>query len=113
MRLRYFAAASVLAAGLATAAHARDLPDSGPAVDGSPAWFTDRAPDIHVHNYASMCMADIAKFCRGKTEEALRICRSSNKTKVSQTCQTVPFNRVNPILAQGAAFRGPAPVGSL
>jgi hypothetical protein len=88
MRLWYFAAAAVLASGLAAAARTGDVPDSCPAVDGSPAWFTDRAPDMHVHNYAGMCTADIAKFCAGKTEEALRICLSSNKTKLGQSCRT-------------------------
>jgi hypothetical protein len=88
MRLWYFAAAAVLAVGVGATAQARDVADSGPAVDGSPAWFTDRAPDMHVHNYTTMCTADTAKFCGGKSGETLRICLSSNKAKVSQTCQT-------------------------
>ncbi len=88
MRLSHIAAAAVLTTVLATLAYARDVPESGPAVDGSPAWFTDHATDIHVHDYASMCTADTAKFCAGKTGEPLRICLSSNKARVSQTCQT-------------------------
>jgi hypothetical protein len=88
MRIWYSAAAAVFAAGLATFAFARDVPESGPAVDGSPAWFTDHAADIHVHNYTDMCTTDITKFCSGKADQALRICLSSNKTRVSQTCQT-------------------------
>jgi len=88
MRISYSAAAAVFAAGLAGFAFARDVPESGPAADGSPAWFTDHAADIHVHNYTDMCTSDIPKFCSGKTEQALRICLSSNKAKVSKSCQT-------------------------
>lgn len=88
MRIFYSAVAAVFAAGLATFAFARDVPESGPAADGSPAWFTDHAADIHVHNYTAMCTSDMAKFCSGKTDQALRTCLSSNKSKVSQTCQT-------------------------
>jgi hypothetical protein len=66
----------------------REVPESGPAVDGSPAWFIDHAADIHVHNYATMCVPDAAKFCSGKTDQGLRTCLSANKTRVSQTCQT-------------------------
>ena len=88
MRLMHIAAFAVVVAGLTMAAFARDVPESGPAVDGSPAWFTDHASDIHVHNYETMCAGDTAKFCMGKTGEALRICLSSNKSRVSATCQT-------------------------
>jgi hypothetical protein len=86
MKLLYIAV--VLAVGLAPVASARDVAESGPAVDGSPAWFTDHASDIHVHDYVTMCTPDAAKFCSGKAGEALRICLSSNKLKVSSTCQT-------------------------
>jgi hypothetical protein len=81
-------AAIFLTLGLTVMASARDVPESGPAADGAPAWFIDSAPDIHVHDYETMCVSDTARFCTGKTGEALRICLSSNKTKVSQTCQT-------------------------
>lgn len=87
MRVSYIAAA-VVAVGLAGYAFARDVPESGPAADGSPAWFTEHAADIHVHNYTDMCTSDITRFCAGKTAQALRICLSSNKARVSQTCQT-------------------------
>jgi hypothetical protein len=87
MRLSHIAAAAVLTVVFAALAYAREVPESGPAVDGSPAWFTDHALDIHVHDYATMCTADTAKFCAGKIGEPLRICLTSNKARVSQTCQ--------------------------
>jgi streptogramin lyase len=88
MRLSQIAIAGLLAALLGTLAYARDVPESGPAMDGSPAWFTDHAADIHVHNYETMCTEDTVKFCAGKSAEALRICLSTNKKRVSQSCQT-------------------------
>src|SRR5579872_4799464 len=88
MRLAHIAAATALATALISAASARDVPESGPAADGSPAWFTDHAADMHVHNYETMCVSDTAKFCAGKAGEALRICLSSNKSRVGATCQT-------------------------
>ncbi len=88
MRLAHIAAAIVLATALISAASARDVAESGPAADGSPAWFTDRAADIHVHNYETMCTADTAKLCAGKAGEPLRICLASNKPRLSQSCQT-------------------------
>ena len=84
----FFVAAAALITSLTLAAAARDVPESGPAADGSPAWSIDHGSDIHVHNYTSMCTEDSRKFCAGKTDEALRICLSSNKSRVSQTCQT-------------------------
>ena len=86
--MRFSGTAALLVFGLLTVASARDVQESGPAADGSPAWFIDHAADIHVHNYETMCTGDTAKYCAGKNREALRICLSSNKTKVSQTCQT-------------------------
>src|SRR5215469_18295714 len=88
MNVRRLIVTSVLVVGLGAAASARDVAENSPAMDGSPAWFIDHAPDIHVHNYTSMCTEDIAKFCKGKAGEPLRICLSSNKSKVSPTCQT-------------------------
>jgi len=88
MRLLHLAAAAVIAAGLTTIALARNAPESGPAAGGSPAWFIDHGADIHVHNYATQCVPDAAKFCSGKTDQGLRTCLSSNKSRVSQTCQT-------------------------
>src|SRR6185437_5035256 len=88
MRLSHFAAAAVIGIGLTAMALARDVPESGPAADGSPAWFIDHAADIHVHNYATQCVPDAAKFCSGKTDQGLRTCLSSNKARVSQSCQT-------------------------
>ena len=67
MRLMHIAAFAVVVTGLTMVAFARDVPESGPAVDGSPAWFTDHASDIHVHNYETMCARPTrAKFCDGK-----------------------------------------------
>jgi len=86
--MRFSGTAALLILGLVTMASARDVQESGPAADGSPAWFIDHAADIHVHNYETMCTSDAARFCAGKDHEALRICLSSNKSKVSQTCQT-------------------------
>jgi hypothetical protein len=86
--MRFSGTAALLVLGLITMASARDVQESGPAADGSPAWFVDHAADIHVHNYETMCTSDTARYCAGKTREALRICLSSNKAKVSQTCQT-------------------------
>jgi len=88
MRGFHIGTMAAAAIGLAGAALARDVPQSGPASDGSPAWFLERAPDIHVHDYAAMCTSDIAKFCAGKSGEKLRICLSSNKKRVSGRCQT-------------------------
>jgi hypothetical protein len=88
MRRFQVAIVTIFAAGLTGIAFAREVPQSGPAIDGSPAWYLDHTPDIHVHNYAEMCTSDIAKFCTGKAAEALRICLSSNKLGVSSTCQT-------------------------
>ncbi|HUE65195.1 MAG TPA: hypothetical protein VMO78_12540 [Rhizomicrobium sp.] len=88
MRLVHIAATTILVAGLIPAAFARDVPESGPAANGSPAWFVDHAADIHVHNYETMCTVDSAKLCAGKAGEALRICLSSNKPRLSQSCQT-------------------------
>lgn len=76
------------AIGFAGMALAREVPQSGPAKDGSPAWFLDHAPDIHVHDYATLCTSDVGKFCSGKTGEPLRICLSSNKSGVSESCRT-------------------------
>jgi len=67
---------------------ARDVPQSGPAADGSPAWLLEQAADIHVHDYAAMCTSDIAKFCTGKSGQPLRVCLSANKKQVSESCQT-------------------------
>jgi hypothetical protein len=84
MRLLFIAAAAVVAAGVVT--FAREVPQSGPAVDGSPAWYIDHAPDIHEHNYAAKCVSDTAKFCSGKSGQALRTCLSANKARVNKTC---------------------------
>jgi hypothetical protein len=84
-RLPIGAAVAVLLAGVALA---REVPQSGPAANGSPAWVLEHAADIHVHNYADMCTSDIARFCAGKTDEPLRICLSSNKRQVSESCRT-------------------------
>src|SRR5579872_4721345 len=88
MRLAHIAAATALATALISAASARDVPESGPAADGSPAWFAEHAAEIPVHNYETMCTADSAKLCAGKSGEPLRICLSSNKPKLNQSCQT-------------------------
>lgn len=79
---------AAVAVGFVGIALAREVPQSGPAADGSPAWFLDHAPDIHVHDYAAMCTSDIEKFCKAKTGEALRICLSSNKSRVGESCRT-------------------------
>lgn len=86
--MRFHLIAAVSFAALAGLAQARDVPQGGPSVDGSPAWFIDHASDIHVHNYETMCVVDSVKFCAGKSGEGLRICLSSNKARVSPGCQT-------------------------
>ena len=86
--MRFSGIAALLVLGLVTTASARDVPQSGPAVDGSPAWFIDHAADIHVHNYETMCTEDAARLCGGRTGQVLRTCLSSNKSKLGQTCQT-------------------------
>lgn len=88
MRRSLFGTAMVSAVALAGVCLGREVPQSGRAVNGSPAWFLEHAPDIHVHDYAAMCTSDIGKFCAGKSGETLRICLSSNKKRVSDKCQT-------------------------
>src|ERR1041384_3144220 len=88
MRGWYVGVGAAAAPGPVCGAPARDVAQSGPAADGSPAWTLERAADIHVHDYATMCTSDIAKFCAGKSDEALRICLSSNKKRVNESCQT-------------------------
>ena len=88
MRCFHIGAVAAAAVGLAGIALAREVPQSGPAIDGSPAWYLDHTPDIHVHNYATRCTSDIEPFCSGKTGEPLRICLSTNKSRVSESCRT-------------------------
>lgn len=88
MRGFHIGTVAVTTAVLVCAVFAREMPQSGPASDGSPAWFLERASDIHVHDYAAMCTSDVAKFCAGKSGQPLRTCLSANKARVSERCQT-------------------------
>ncbi len=76
---------AVIALVTATAATAQ--PASGPAANGSPAWFVTHDANLPSRNYAMMCRENIPKFCGGQSGQALRICLSVNKSKVSQACQ--------------------------
>jgi len=87
MRFLHLAAAVTLAAGMVAMASARDVPQSGPAEDGSPAWFIDHAPEIRLRTYEDMCKSDTAKFCSEQNGQALRSCLSLNKARVSPMCQ--------------------------
>ena len=74
-------------AGVAAVAFARDVPQSGPAVDGSPAWVVTHDGNLASRNTAVTCKEDVLRFCTAQSGQALRICLSANKAKVSQMCQ--------------------------
>jgi hypothetical protein len=85
--MRLILVAAALAAGTAGAAFARDVPQSGPAENGSPAWVIVHDENLPSRNLAMMCREDIPKFCAGQAGQALRVCLATNKARVSQSCR--------------------------
>jgi hypothetical protein len=86
MRLFLLVMPAALAAGMTLAA-ARDLPQSGPAENGSPAWVIENAAEIRVRDYAEQCQEDTARFCNGRTGIGLRICLATNQTRLGPQCR--------------------------
>lgn len=87
MRIVNLLAVTAFAAGIVAVAFARDVPQSGPAMDGAPAWIITHDGKLASRNYGQMCKDDIPKFCAGQTGQALHVCLSANKARVSPTCQ--------------------------
>ena len=87
MRLKHFLALAALTV-MAAAASARDVPQSGAAANGSPAWVIEQVSDTEIRNdYVATCREDSARLCTGREGIALRICLATNKTRVSTACQ--------------------------
>jgi hypothetical protein len=102
MRLVLLAAVLALTAGAVTVAIARDVPESGPAQDGSPAWYIYHAPTNvtpPVERPIPACADDAAKLCSDQPN-ATRTCLTKNIAMVSGQCKvaltappTEPFDQ--------------------
>src|SRR5581483_8247818 len=107
MRFSFIALAAVLAAGSVAVAFAQDeVPQSGPAKNGEPAWFIYKAPPPPAavagagpsaaaaggrggarFAIPEICSADLAKLCAGKSgAEGLR-CLYGHVGEVSHECR--------------------------
>src|SRR4051812_15106960 len=99
--MKRFALLSASVLALTTAVLARDVPQSGPAANGSPAWFIYQAPPAPPPppgavagrgrgggrgDRLAACADDAAKLCGGKAGPSRQACLEDNEAAVSQQC---------------------------
>ncbi len=89
-----FATAALLLTATLAAAQTNDATSSGPAVNGSPAWFLQgmdgmRATRAKPRPDGGMagCEADLVKFCSHTSASAQRYCLLQNVSKLSAQCK--------------------------
>jgi DNA-binding beta-propeller fold protein YncE len=96
MTNRYFAggACAILFTATIAFAQTNDAASSGPAANGSPAWFLqdmsgmiETRPKPTADGGMAGCASDIAKFCSAASRSTTRYCLLSNAAKLSGQCK--------------------------
>src|SRR5580658_4074679 len=92
MTWRLFVLAAALAAGSSAVSYAQDeVPQSGPAENGQPAWFIYKAPaataPARPRSVPDTCNADIGKWCSGKTGMDALTCLYANVGEITGQCK--------------------------
>jgi hypothetical protein len=117
MKFLHLAATAALATGAVTVAAARDLPQSGPAENGSPAWYIYHAPPAAPAPARPIpaCTDDVAKLCADLGNDAGRACLTKNMSLLSGSCKTAltapptePYDQSNTPLCVHSPICGPS-----